>query len=294
MSKFLDTISRVKRYLMPKLSILLNNRGEVEVPPVTDPPVTDPPPVVGNWKENLPPEIKDHPVFEKYNEPNDAYKALVSAQKFLGAETLPVPKDVDDKEAHDMIYKKLGLPETPNDYVLPTDLKIPEGMPVSEPMLNNFKAIAHEKGLSPKQFSDIYKWYMDTASQQFEAHNKAMDDSAKQAETGLRTKWGSAYGQNVALAKKVFHGFADEKAFAAFEQKYGNDPVMIELFANLGKVLGEDQLAGKPTGLSFTPVEAQSEIDKIKGDMKHPYWIATHPHHKQAVERMDQLTRMLG
>jgi hypothetical protein len=277
-------LEAVKRFLFS-----LGNRGEVAV---TDPPeVAVTPPV--NWRDSLPAEIKSHPVFEKYKEPNEAFKALVEAQKFLGVEKMPVPKDANDKETYDLIFNRLGRPKSAEDYVLPTDLQIPKELPVDEAMLTDFKKVAHAHGILPQQFSGLYKWYMTSMAEQFNKYNQRQIEGTKEAETNLRKKWGAAYPQNIALAKKVFQGFADEAAFAEFDKGFGNNPVLIEFFANLGKVLSEDQLSGKPHQFAMTPDEVQGEINKVKGDIKHPYWNSNHPLHAEAVERMSQLTRML-
>ena len=244
------------------------------------------------WQDALPDDIKSDPVFTKYKEPAEAFRALVGAQKFLGRQSLPVPSGPEDKEAFALIHKAMGLPENPDGYVLPTDLQIPKDLPLDDGMLAEFKKTAHENGISPTQFAGIYKWYMNTASTLFKKSGEQKVMASQEAETTLRKEWGAAYPQNIALAKKVFKSFADDKAWEAFEKGYGNDPNLIKFFANLGKVLSEDQLTGKPSELAMTPSEAQAEIDKIKGDMKHPYWLAEHPNHKQAVERMEQLTRM--
>ena len=117
--------------------------------------------------------------------------------------------------------------------------------------------------------------------------------SMGEAETNLRKKWGAAYMQNIALSKKVVRQFADEKAFVELDKGLGNNPALIEMFANIGKILSEDQLVGKAGGLTLTPDEAQSEINKIKGDKEHPYWKEGHPSHQEAVDRMTQLMKLV-
>lgn len=245
-----------------------------------------------DWKQTLPDDIRADPIFEKYKEPADAFRALVGAQKFLGREKMPVPADANDKDAYNLIFKTLGLPESEQGYELPTDLDIPKEIPIDEALLNDFKKIAHQNGILPQQFQAIYKWYMNSAVDSYKKMGEQTVESAKEAETTLRKKWGAAYGQNVALAKKIFASFADEKAFAELDKGLGNNPVLIELFANIGKVLSEDQLKGKPAGFTLTPEEAQSEINKIKGDMNHPYWKPEHQQHNEAVERMSQLIKL--
>jgi hypothetical protein len=247
---------------------------------------------VDNWRDTLPDDVKSDPIFEKYKEPAEAFRALVAAQKFLGREKLPVPTDENDKESYDLIFKKLGLPENETMYQFPTDLKLPKELPIDEAMMNDFRKIAYQHRLLPSQVSGLYKWYLQSMVDAYNKFGDQKKEFTKEAETNLRKKWGAAYPQNMALAQKVFQQFADDKTFVKFEEGYGNDPVMIELFANIGKVLSEDQLMGKPQGLTMTPDEAQIEINKIKSDMKHPYWNADHPLHADAVANMERLMKL--
>lgn len=263
----------------------LGNGGEVAI--------TDPLPAPADWKETLPDDIKADPIFEKYKEPHEAFRALVGAQKFLGREKLPVPADENDKETYDLIFKKLGLPENEAGYELPTDLKIPEGLPMDEALTADFKKIAHQHRLLPSQVSGLYKWYMSSMVDAYNKFGEQQKVSEQEAETALRKKTGAAYPQTIAFAKKVFSRFADEKAVNAFVEKgYGNDPVLIELFANIGKILSEDQLKGKPPSLEMTPDEAQTKINQIRGNLKGPLYDSSHPQHQEFLDEVDRLTKL--
>ena len=77
------------------------------------------------------------------------------------------------------------------------------------------------------------------------------------------------------------------------DEGIGNDPRMIRMFARLGEMVSEDQLAGTPRGLTMTPDEAQSEIDAVNAQYpKHPYFDKKHPEHAAAVEKMTSLFQM--
>jgi hypothetical protein len=285
--------------------VLLGNRGGVGDPPAGDPPVGDPPaneppvnePPVNeppaDWRATLPEEIKAHPVLKKYKDSTEAVKALVEAQSLIGADKIIIPgKNATDKEWNERVFDRLGRPSKADGYALPTDLKIPKELPVDPKIIGGFKETAHKFGLLPHQVAGIYKWFMEGQIADFNNYNKTQTDTMQTAETGLRREWGAAYDQNVAIARKVVAAYAGEDAVALLAEGKGNDPRFIRLFANIGKVLSEDQLTGKPKGLTLTPEEAQAEIDKIKGDMKGPFWDAAHPEHKAVVEKVDTLTRM--
>jgi hypothetical protein len=290
-----DTFNPFKRILEALVSsavMFRNDRGEIAL---TDGDNVTENTAVNNWRDSLPAEIKSHPVFEKYKEPNEAFKALVDAQKFLGREKLPVPTGPDDKETYGMIFKTLGLPDKPDGYVISEAGKkdIPADVQLDETMFNDFKRAAHENGILPQQFEGLYKWYINSVKGQMGKMNEQRTVEMQKSETELRNKWGKAYDENVSVAQRVFKQFADEKAIGEIEKGLGNNPVMIELFANIGKVLSEDKLKGKGSSFTMTPDEAKSEVNKFMGDTKSPYWDESHPLHKETVERVKQLFSMM-
>ena len=246
-----------------------------------------------DWRSGIPEEIREDPIFEKYKEPGDAFKALVSAQKFLGREHLPVPKDENDKETYGMIFDRLGRPKTPDDYELPTNLDIPKDFPLDEDLIKDIRKVAHENGILPKQFGALYKAVVEKQIGDYTKYNEDAVRAMEEAETALRKEWGGAYQQKVALAKKVFSQFADEAAFKEFDKNAGNNPIYLKLFAKIGEILSEDQLTGKPDGLSMTPLEAQEELNKMQGDLKGPLYDDSHPQHQEFLEKRDRLTRFL-
>jgi len=240
----------------------------------------------------LPEDIKADPVFAKYKDANEAHRGLVAAQKFLGRESLPVPKDENDTEAISMFHKKLGHPENAEAYKIPTDLEIPKDFPMDEEMVKGFRTEAHKLGMSPKQFDGLYKFYMNYGIGQFSGMNENNEKIYNDSVADLHKKWGGAYGQNVALANKVYDTFVPPEGIAAFKQGIGNHPVVIEAFSNIGKVMSEDLLIGKGQGLTQTPAEADAEIKTMEADTKSPLHNASDPRHQEFVEKRARLYKL--
>lgn len=246
-----------------------------------------------SWRDGLPDEIKTDPLFEKYETANDAHKALLDAQKLLGREKLPVPSGPEDKAAFDLLFKATGRPDTVEGYATPTDIQFEEGFPpVDEEFIKTIKQVALDGGMSAAAWDKIYRGYMDYSNTQFKnAKTKVVADKEASV-VAMRKEFGAAYPQMEALAQKVVLKFADEAAWNTLDGGLGNNPAMVKMLSNIGKLLSEHQLVGEPAGLSFTPQEAQSEIDKIRGDLKGPFYKEDHPLHKETVDKVDQLTKL--
>lgn len=275
--------------------VVHSERGEVGDPPAGDPPAGDPPAnPPANWTDDLPDNIKAHPIFKKYGSANEALSAFVDVQKLIGPEKIIMPgKDADDKEWNERVFSRLGRPEKPEGYVLPTDLQIPKDLPMSEKLTQAFREQAHKLGILPKQFQGLYKWFMNEQISQYNDLVTARKGAAEESRKALRTEWGSAFDQNLALGEKVLQTYGDENTIKfVTENGLNTDANFVKFLHKIGKVLSEDQLSGKPPSLTMTPEEARSELSKMNADKNHPYWIADHPEHQEAMKKRDMLYRL--
>ncbi len=248
-----------------------------------------------SWRDTLPDDIKGNPVLEKYASSNDAVKALVEAQKLIGRDKIPVPPAEGATESDwNAVYDGLGRPKTAADYILAMEegTNLPEGMPLDDGMVKEFTELAHKNGFLPKQVEAMYRWYMNNAAKQFTDLGTANKEQQIAASKKLTFEYGAAYKEKVALAERVFKTVADKDAIALFEEGLGNNPAMIRMFAKIGGMISEDQLGGIPKGLTMTPEEAQGEIDTIRNNMDHPFWHGDKPGHKEAVDKIETLTKL--
>jgi hypothetical protein len=82
------------------------------------------------------------------------------------------------------------------------------------------------------------------------AHKLAQDTATAEANTKLKTDWGSDYDKNIELTKRAFQHFSGS-SFDEFsnETGVGNHPSLIKAFHEIGKAMGEDfSLKGKSGG----------------------------------------------
>lgn len=246
---------------------------------------------VPDWKSALPEELRKHPSMETIKTPGDLAKSWVNAQKFLGRDKIPVPPQNATKEDWDMVFDRLGRPKDADGYNF-EGVQVPEGLTVNDESIKDFKSKAHELGLMPTQAGELYKWYLEMVGGNVKQMEEQFKQNVDQAQTSLRKEWGAAYEEKVSLAKKVLKMGAGED-LDKIDQSFGDNPHVIKALAKLGSLMSEDQLAGKPGGDMLTPEEAQSEISSIMGDKNGPYWNRMHPEHRNFVERVAQLNKML-
>lgn len=215
----------------------------------------------------------------------------------IGYDKVAIPGEKATPEELSAFYSKLGRPEKPEGY----GIKDPEGVQVNAELKNGFLAKAHELGLSAKQAQGLFGWYNEFGgnfAKQAEGQALASQENAVKE---LKTEFGNAYNERIALATQAVDWAVENiKGAEQFKEfldssRLGDHPVMVRLFAKIGEMLSEDgQLkgAGSGTGVSaMTPDEAKarlaefnSNVDKMKA-----YQDASHPNHKLVKEERARL-----
>lgn len=223
----------------------------------------------------------------------EANKALSGAQ-----DVAIVPADWSNTEAVDKFLGKTRGVVKPEEY----EIKVPDGVPVHQPLLDFGKKLAHmwgvPKALVQKGFDEWQKFGQEQA-QWFATEQAKANDAAV---TALKTKHGEAvFTQHVANAQNVFkalsaRGAVSKETLDAVEKNIGS-AALLELMFAIGQGFKEAPALGVGAGapptdpLQMTPEQAQAEINRLQGDadFNKKYLDAKHPEHDASVKRMNLL-----
>ena len=69
-----------------------------------------------NFKDLIPESFKEEKALDNFNNMEDFVKSYLHAQKLVGADKIPVPNKHSTEEDWHEVFKRLGAPETPEDY----------------------------------------------------------------------------------------------------------------------------------------------------------------------------------
>ena len=227
-----------------------------------------------NWLQALPENLQTNPSLIKYGGSLEgAAQAFLSAQTTIGKDMsriVEVPADMNDAQGVRGVLSRLGLPEDPKEY----KMDVPDGTPdflAQGPMLDGFRAKAHEVGLLPGQVAAIHGWFLETMSGAAKENEttQADQDAANQKE--LETQWGDALDRKKAAAnfaiEQIAGDSAKDVAEAIAEAGLGVHPKFMEFLASVGESLGEDsdRSAGGPSqfGSGQTPNELISQANEL-------------------------------
>jgi len=237
--------------------------------------------------DQLPEDLRGEPSLKNFTNVGDLAKSLVHAQKMIGMDKIPVPGKHSTQDDWNVIYSKLGRPETPNDYQFETKLD------ANDPGLQQFKEVAHSIGLNADQASKILNFYGELSESGQQTLAAQQQQVREQSESDLRKDWGLAFDKKIQQADNVFQKFfPNEMKEVRLENGnlLGNDPQFIKALAGLAENFSEDNMTAE-NDLTMTPDDAQREIEKLTAPNT-PYWDKKHPGHQAAVEEVFMLQNM--
>ena len=111
-----------------------------------------------------------------------------------------------------------------------------------------------------------------------------------EVEQKLKQEWGHEYDKNLKAAMRAISVYGDNDLNELLNTEVGNHPALVKLFARLGAEVTEDMAQNTTNNtLAVSPLDAQTEIDRIMKDNNHPYFKPNHKDHSAAVEQMRQL-----
>jgi len=265
------------------------------------------------WRENLPEGVRDWGEVQD-SKSEDSFWSQMSNMRSMMGQSIRIPTDdaskedlaafnqrlmekvpnlmqkpdIDNIEVMDVFYEQMGRPKESAAYNAP-ELKAPEGIVLQDGLAENFKGIAHKHGLSQKQYEGVIKDYTDSTIVQAELdlsqHQTGMKD--------LNDEWGMKFDSNMEKAEAIRSKYFSDvmpnlgvagaeaiKAFSNLADKFGKE--------GSGNLINEER---KEHSDKVAPAEAKERLNDILSNREHAYWDASDPAHKQAVDKVLDLTK---
>ena len=237
------------------------------------------------WKENLPEDIRGEESLKLVGDIPTLAKNYIHAQKLVGSDKIPLPGKHATEDDWKAVYKKLGMPDNVDGYTM----DMPKDIQFKDEFVKGLKETALKNGILPKQMAPLLDWFAKTTTADVAKQNEATKAARTQALGVLKTEWGEAYTKKLSLAQKALEKFGDNSLVKLLNDTgLGDDPRFIKFFAWAGEPLKSDSIPDGQAidGSVLTPMEAQKQYNQILSDGAHPYYNASHPGHKTAVEEM--------
>tara|TARA_R100000234_G_scaffold45512_2_gene27212 strand:+ start:2106 stop:2936 length:831 start_codon:yes stop_codon:yes gene_type:complete len=244
-----------------------------------------------DFKTLIPQEYQEEKSLQNFSNMNDFVKSYLHSQKLVGADKIPLPNKLATKEDWDVVYSKLGRPETADGY----KYELPKETKLDEATLKNFSEEAHKLGLLPGQAQGIIKYYNNLAEQNEQSQNVNVEASKANAEAELRKEFGPAYDLKIAQARNLaVNAFGNEflrNTKLADGTPLGNSPEVIRAMATLAERMSEDSFVKGEGTAAMTVKEIDTEIETLTQPGS-AYWDKSHVNHRKAVQEVQRLYQL--
>lgn len=263
------------------------DKGQQQPPPADK---GAPPP---DWLTGLPEDIRGNPSLARYKDGGveALARGYLNAERLIGGEKVPIPRDDNDAAAWDNYYRAGGRPDQPEQYDLQRPEQLPEGVAYDEQMEAWWRQAAHKSGLSKRQFNDLYESYRDRIFASQDLATKAAKTEVVETQTLLRRDWGATYDLKMQMANAEFEAMPEDIQahirFTGLNRKPGFIKYLAETKA---RVTGEIRTKGEQgRHVGKTPEQLQSDIAEHRE--KHAKVLVDKSHPEHAL-RVKELTAM--
>jgi len=245
-----------------------------------------------NFKDLIPENFREEKSLNNFNNMEDFVKSYLHAQKLVGADKIPVPNKHATEEDWNEVFKKLGAPNSPEDYKY--NFKDEE---VDQQSVQEFNKTAHRLGLLPKQAEGLIKFYNEmnvnnAASQEEQAAKAQMN-----VETELKKEYGPQFAKRLDQAKRLAVNSLGEdfleNTYLKDGSRLGDNLTVIKAFSNLADKLSEDPIIQGDGSSYMTAKDIEKEITELTQEGS-AYWDKSHVNHDKSVTEVLKLREMLN
>ena len=245
-----------------------------------------------NFKDLIPENFREEKSLNNFNNMEDFVKSYLHAQKLVGADKIPVPNKHATEEDWNEVFKKLGAPNSPEDYKY--NFKDEE---VDQQSVQEFNKAAHRLGLLPKQAEGLIKFYNEMNGNNAASQEEAAAEAQLQTETELKAEFGPQFNKRLDQAKKLAVNSLGseflENTYLKDGSRLGDNIKVIKAFSELADKLSEDEIIKGDGSEYMTAKDIEKEINELTQEGS-AYWSKTHPNHNKAVQEVLKLREMLN
>jgi len=197
----------------------------------------------GDWRAAIT-DRKARDFAARFASPAEVVSTALDLRGKLSRAIVPPDEGASREELADF-HRKLGVPESPDDYGLDKPEDWPEDVPYDEALRDQAAEAFRELGIPIDAACGLHDWYNRIALAQMQqlatTHREAMD----RAEATLRREWGHDYERELGHANRAFREFVGEDGEAVRQLTLrdgtllGSHPAIIRAFAEIGRRVSE-------------------------------------------------------
>ena len=245
-----------------------------------------------NFKDLIPENFREEKSLENFNNMEDFVKSYLHAQKLVGADKIPVPNKHATEEDWNEVFKRLGAPNSPEDYKYNfKDQEMDQGQ------VQEFNKTAHRLGLLPKQAEGLIKFYNEMNVNNAASQEEAAAQAQMNVEAELKKEFGPQFNKRLDQAKRLAVNSLGqdflENTYLKDGSRLGDNLQVIKAFSDLADKLSEDPIIQGDGSSYMTAKDIEKEITELTQEGS-AYWDKTHINHQKSVDEVLKLREMLN
>lgn len=219
------------------------------------------------FRLSLPEDVRDQPFFTNVKDFADLATQAHNAQKLIGVDKLPAPREDWKESEWNDFYKRLGRPEQPDGY---KPVEFPEQVRslVDPEGVKQWDSVFHKAGLTEAQRAIVLDHYSQNLTQVTESQRAAQTQAIETGLATLRQEWNDDFDANLEIANVAFRKVAPQALQDLINQdkSLANHPGVLTLFHQIGKeMLDSDARGGGAQRLVVAnAAQAQQRIAQIR------------------------------
>lgn len=173
------------------------------------------------FMDSFPEKHRNNDAFYGYDNVTEVYDAFVALKESAkGAEGRTyIPGADATAEERAAFNKAQGIPNTADGYKLTTPESLPEGLKLSDEMMSKFRTKGHELSLTPKALQSMNDFYGELLTNADTGRKEALKQATDKSTEALKSKWGTAYEDNMKTVNTVFDKIGGVELQAAFKSE---------------------------------------------------------------------------
>jgi hypothetical protein len=194
-----------------------------------------------SWTESVTEEFRGG--VSKFGDINALAKGYTELESSMGSR-IKMPGDDATDEERGAFYQKLGRPDEATGYSRP---ELTEGQTFDEDFMAKMSAVAHQNGVSDKQFGKFIEETLIIQGQAEEAKVQAENMEAETTQAELHKEWAGDYDKNLEMSKRALRELVPADMSESFvsimtEKNLDNNITFIKAFQAIGAQMLDDTL----------------------------------------------------
>ena len=158
----------------------------------------------------------------------------------------PLPSENSEENEENLTF----VPHSPEGY----RLDFADNTAVNEELLEDFRELAHQLGITQKQAQKLAGFYENRVGGGLQQYTKKLQEKEQHWRTEIKQQPG--YRQTISDARRAMETYASKELIDLFNHtRIGSHPAMVRFMSKVGRALAEPSAQGERSGRLLTTAE---------------------------------------